>query len=708
MQNDSLQESYLPPLPESYVRVNYLGSGGFGSVYQAKHNITGEMFAIKVITYTNEMGCKKNEREITKLKKFQHPNVVRLVEVKKKPQSHHIVLELCTCSLAHQMRESSSKGANLDRSTIFRYMCDILEGLAFLHQNKQAFGDLKPSNILISRDGVAKLGDFGGVTSVGTGQQSTAKEKGTYQDWAPEFFTRSTPQPSMKGDMWAFGMILLEMVTRPGWITGSDASDFAQSVCGFDVSTAIKSLPEPLQRLLASLLNPNPKERWSSSRLLQSEKLLALINSSDSIFPMDPMRLRRIQLDFQNHQQLIRTRAPTTIVQTLSPQQQDVQAHDRYLIESSNYTNVRFLDQDHLGRVYRAVYTLPPIEYRIRIVDDPNEASRLYQLEKTIEQFCSCSSFLILTRRVHMCRNTQQTLFVFDDSDQNTLDYGDQTSQRPKALEDVVRKVIFMIAHGITDLHKAGFLHRFLVPANVCFRCDGECATVRALVSNFSRACPIADRQSFPLRSEGLPFKTCLYMAPEILDGLEYGESIDAWSLGCIALELLLGHQPFASKDINELREEVPSIPTFIDDLAAPAAGLTDDCISFLKGVLDLNQMSRLSFSNNALLSHRWFAGLSPSNCDLTWDDFQTLAPTDIPQPQTSVFDPLSVEHEQSTVQHDEAIPAEDDQRPNLNSSVYLDLRGNHSEVYARRIAGESQSIHDTVQHHLDAVERDF
>ncbi|KAK2951374.1 putative Cyclin-dependent kinase 2 [Blattamonas nauphoetae] len=583
----SAKRPFQLSLPKPYVRVKDLGSGRFGAVYQAKHTVTGELFAIKILNFNNDPGYQKNDREINKLRNFQHSNVVRLVEVQEEHLAHFLVLELCACSLAHQMRESSSKGANLDRSTIFRYMCDILEGLAFLHRNKQAFGDLKPSNILISKDGVAKLGDFGGVTSVGTGKTNTSTELGTYQYWAPEFFTRSTTQPSLKGDMWSFGMILLEMVTRPGWITGSGEPGFAQSVCGFDVSTATRYLSEPLQRLLASLLNPNPKERCSSSELIQSGQTIS------SSFKQELQR------------------------------------------PSSKHS-------------------LPPNKM-----------------------------FKLMT---------------------DTLDYGDQASQRLPVLEDIVRKVIFMIAHGITDLHKAGFLHRFLVPANVCFRCDGESATVRALVSNFSRACPIADRQSFPLRSEGLPIKTYLYMAPEVLDGLEYGESIDAWSLGCIAMELLYGHPPFESVDIDELRKEVPSIPTFIDDLAAPAAGLTDDCISFLSRVLDLNQMSRLSFSNNALLSHRWFAGLSPSNCDLTWDDFQTLAPSDIPQPQTTVFDSLSEEHEQSTVQHHEAIPAEADQGPNEESSIYLDLLGNRSEVYAGRIAGESQSIQKTAQQLVDSI----
>ncbi|KAK2946623.1 hypothetical protein BLNAU_18459 [Blattamonas nauphoetae] len=126
----------------------------------------------------------------------------------------------------------------MNQVTVFRILQDFLDGLGFLHSRKEAYGDLKPSNILIGRDGTAKLGDFGGVIGVGTQKTSNPAECGTMQFWGPEMFVvgANGGSGSQAGDMWA--------------------------LCSFS--------PLPC-------LNQNPQERLSSAELIRSGRLMTIL-----------------------------------------------------------------------------------------------------------------------------------------------------------------------------------------------------------------------------------------------------------------------------------------------------------------------------------------------------------------------------------------------------------------------------------------------
>ncbi|KAK2947858.1 putative Aurora kinase [Blattamonas nauphoetae] len=271
------KKQFQVKVPEPYKFIRTLGQGRFGSVHEVLKTGSDEHFAMKVLPFTSEADFNKNEHEISKLQKNQHKNVVGFVEAIEGDTAHFVVLELSSCSLADRMSEVRKLGTLMDRVKVFRIVQDVLAGLGFLHSRNEVYGDVKPSNILIGVDGTAKLGDFGGVAGVGTQKTWNAAECGTMQFWGPEMFVLggNVGSVSQAGDMWAFGLIVLELLTGKAWISGQNAVEIAESVKRFDVQAVCRqaTIPNTVEPLLCFLLSKNPLERLSSAELIRSGRL---------------------------------------------------------------------------------------------------------------------------------------------------------------------------------------------------------------------------------------------------------------------------------------------------------------------------------------------------------------------------------------------------------------------------------------------------
>ncbi|KAL7978499.1 hypothetical protein Chor_004316 [Crotalus horridus] len=151
-----------------YEKLAKIGQGTFGEVFKAKHRQTGKKVALKKVLMENEKeGFPITAlREIKILQLLKHENVVNLIEIcrtKASPYNRckgsiYLVFDFCEHDLAGLLSNAHVK---FTLSEIKKVMQMLLNGLYYIHRNKILHRDMKAANVLITRDGVLKLADFG-------------------------------------------------------------------------------------------------------------------------------------------------------------------------------------------------------------------------------------------------------------------------------------------------------------------------------------------------------------------------------------------------------------------------------------------------------------------------------------------------------------------------------------------------------------------
>lgn len=191
-----------------YEIIRSLGSGGFGSVYLARDTWLDIKVAIKV--------PHKQSAELYKLLKeprlqaaLNHPNIVRMIAAEKENRTFFMVMEYVKGKTLEKILE---KEKVLDSDRAVDFIKQIAQGVDHAHRNKIIHRDLRPSNILISEDGTAKITDFG--TSAWLSNVPYASTRiGSPPYMAPEQFLGKA---SFQSDIYSLGCIFYEMlIGRP-------------------------------------------------------------------------------------------------------------------------------------------------------------------------------------------------------------------------------------------------------------------------------------------------------------------------------------------------------------------------------------------------------------------------------------------------------------------------------------------------------------
>lgn len=202
-----------------------IAAGGRSTVYEGWDASIGRRVAIKQIPLSTTgqlegwQPLARFKREAQAAGRLQHPNVVAIFDYGETSESAYIVMELVEGAT---LDAALKKGTRFSTSAISRLMSDILAGLQYCHERGVVHRDIKPSNVMVTRDGHAKIADFGIARVEDSNLTQIGMVMGTPAYMSPEQFRGGTTDAST--DIYSAGVILYQLLTGDRPFDGSVAT----------------------------------------------------------------------------------------------------------------------------------------------------------------------------------------------------------------------------------------------------------------------------------------------------------------------------------------------------------------------------------------------------------------------------------------------------------------------------------------------------
>ncbi len=258
-----------------------LGTGGMGEVYRARDTRLARDVAIKIIPESlarDPDRLRRFEQEARAVAALNHPNILAIHDIGEQAGIPYLVSELLEGQTLRAQLDSGPLSAR--KST--EYAIQVAQGLAAAHEKNIIHRDLKPDNIFLTREGRAKILDFGlaklaandstpnsdaafrTLTSLPT---EAGVVMGTVGYMAPEQVRGAAVDP--RTDIFAFGAVLYEMVSGKRAFQRDSAVETMTAILKEDppdLNEALHPVPQGLERIIRRCLEKQPDQRFQSAK----------------------------------------------------------------------------------------------------------------------------------------------------------------------------------------------------------------------------------------------------------------------------------------------------------------------------------------------------------------------------------------------------------------------------------------------------------
>jgi eukaryotic-like serine/threonine-protein kinase len=253
-----------------YDLVEKIAEGGMGAVYRGRERATGKTVAIKIVPphmTCNPVLMKRFEKEYNAASNLDHPNIVRALAFGMHGKSPYLVMEFVE---GESLGDRLEREKRLPEAEAIRIIGQVAQGLHRAHKQGLVHRDVKPDNILLTRDGKAKLADLGLVKELETDLNltRTGRGLGTPHFMAPEQF-RNAKNVDARSDIYSLGATLYMMVTGELPFKSCGPLDAWMKKIHNEISPALELTPDLSERVdwaIRRAMSPDPHMRPGSCR----------------------------------------------------------------------------------------------------------------------------------------------------------------------------------------------------------------------------------------------------------------------------------------------------------------------------------------------------------------------------------------------------------------------------------------------------------
>ncbi|XP_042746502.1 serine/threonine-protein kinase 36 [Lagopus leucura] len=248
---------------ERYHVLEVIGEGSFGRVYKGRRRCSAQVVALKFIPKVgrSEKELKNLQREIEIMRGLHHPNIIQMLDSFETDKEVVVVTDYAEGELFQILEDDGS----LPEDQVQTIAAQLVSALYYLHSHRILHRDMKPQNILLGKDGVIKLCDFGFARAMSIHTMVLTSIKGTPLYMSPELVEERPYDHT--ADLWSVGCILYELfMGTPPFYTSSIFQ--LVSLIVKDPVKWPKAISPAFKSFLQGLLMKDPRQRLSWPELL--------------------------------------------------------------------------------------------------------------------------------------------------------------------------------------------------------------------------------------------------------------------------------------------------------------------------------------------------------------------------------------------------------------------------------------------------------
>ena len=253
-------------LDDRYEILELIGTGGMANVYKALCHRLNRYDAVKIMhddTAADENFRKRFRTESQAVAMLSHPNIVSVYDVSHNEKTEYIVMELVD---GITLKQYMKKTGVLRTDEVLNFSIQIAKALAHAHSKGIIHRDIKPQNVMLLKDGLIKVADFGIAALQNDIEESTNETVGSVHYIAPEQARGAAADA--RSDIYSLGIVMYEMMTGRLPYEGKSEVEVAVKHMNTEAvppHSIVPEIPEELERICLKAMAADINERYQSA-----------------------------------------------------------------------------------------------------------------------------------------------------------------------------------------------------------------------------------------------------------------------------------------------------------------------------------------------------------------------------------------------------------------------------------------------------------